>query len=113
MCAQVGDIVRVQINEEFPCDLVMLSSSDPEGKCYITTANLDGETNLKVNFSFDWVFHVSLFQLPIGLDRVNLCSGCCNIHDIWIPHYYCNKYSVPGSVSFGLQLSSLNTKNFS
>lgn len=28
----------------------MLSSSDPEGKCYITTANLDGETNLKVSY---------------------------------------------------------------
>ena len=45
---QVGDIIRVQANEEFPCDMVMLSSNDPEGKCYITTANLDGETNLKV-----------------------------------------------------------------
>ena len=46
--SQVGDIVRVQANEEFPCDMVMLSSNDPEGKCYVTTANLDGETNLKV-----------------------------------------------------------------
>ncbi|KAL8625040.1 hypothetical protein ACOMHN_012049 [Nucella lapillus] len=44
---RVGDIVRVDVNQEFPCDMVMLSSSDPEGKCYITTANLDGETNLK------------------------------------------------------------------
>ncbi|KAK7484877.1 hypothetical protein BaRGS_00023920 [Batillaria attramentaria] len=47
MDIKVGDIVRVQVNDEFPCDLVMLSSNDPEGKCYITTANLDGETNLK------------------------------------------------------------------
>ena len=44
----MGDIIRVQANEEFPCDMVMLSSNDPEGKCYVTTANLDGETNLKV-----------------------------------------------------------------
>lgn len=45
---QVGDVVRVVANEEIPCDMVMLSSEDPEGGCYITTANLDGETNLKV-----------------------------------------------------------------
>ena len=45
---QVGDIVRVSSNEGIPADMVMLSSHDPEGECYITTANLDGETNLKV-----------------------------------------------------------------
>ena len=44
----VGDIVRVKRDESFPCDLVLISTSNSEGKCYITTANLDGETNLKV-----------------------------------------------------------------
>lgn len=44
----MGDIVRVKQEEGFPCDLVLLSSSDVEGKCFITTANLDGETNYKV-----------------------------------------------------------------
>ena len=45
---QVGDIVKVTSNNDIPCDLLMLSSSDDEGQCYITTLNLDGETNLKV-----------------------------------------------------------------
>ena len=44
----VGDIVRVKRDEGFPCDLVLISTSNSEGKCYVTTANLDGETNLKV-----------------------------------------------------------------
>ena len=45
---QVGDFVRIYNEEEVPADVVVLSTSDPDGACYVETKNLDGETNLKV-----------------------------------------------------------------
>lgn len=44
----VGDVIRVESEQPFPADIVLLASSEPEGLCYIETANLDGETNLKI-----------------------------------------------------------------
>ena len=39
---KVGDILKLRDGERVPADLVLLSSSNERGNCYITTANLDG-----------------------------------------------------------------------
>ncbi|VEL06619.1 unnamed protein product [Protopolystoma xenopodis] len=44
---QLGDIVLCRANDTFPCDMVLLSSSEYSGECFATTSSLDGETNLK------------------------------------------------------------------
>lgn len=43
----VGDVVWLHENDEIPCDLVLIGTSDPQGICYVETAALDGETDLK------------------------------------------------------------------
>lgn len=45
---QVGDFVRLYNGDQIPADIVIVSTSDPDGACYVETKNLDGETNLKV-----------------------------------------------------------------
>jgi phospholipid-translocating ATPase len=55
---KVGDIVRIHNNDEIPADVILLSTSDPDGGCYAETKNLDGETNLKVRQSLKCGFGI-------------------------------------------------------
>ncbi|KAF0683553.1 Aste57867_24410 [Aphanomyces stellatus] len=60
----VGDVVKVVENECFPADLVILESSNADGQVQVETANLDGETDLKIRSCPDFKidnFHVSMF----------------------------------------------------
>ncbi|XP_061397318.1 phospholipid-transporting ATPase IF-like [Musca vetustissima] len=54
-----GDLVVVRSDCDVPCDVVLLHSTDKSGKCFVTTANLDGETNLKT------------LTVPRGLPEIN------------------------------------------
>jgi magnesium-transporting ATPase (P-type) len=59
-------------DEALPCDLLLLNSKSEDRKCYITTANLDGETNFKVrllkNINIFKCFNIKYFY------KVKSCS---------------------------------------
>ncbi|CAM8942886.1 unnamed protein product [Rhodiola kirilowii] len=55
---QVGDIVQVKQDGYFPADIIFLASTNSDGVCYIETANLDGETNLKIRKALEKTWDV-------------------------------------------------------
>ena len=59
---QVGDVVLTEQNEFFPADILLLQSSNSKGVAYIETANLDGETNLKVRRFFFSTLGVYMYK---------------------------------------------------
>uniref|UniRef100_A0A8C4MBS0 Phospholipid-transporting ATPase n=1 Tax=Equus asinus asinus TaxID=83772 RepID=A0A8C4MBS0_EQUAS len=70
---RVGDIVRVAKDEIFPADLVLLSSDRLDGSCHVTTASLDGETNLKTHVA---VPETAVLQTVANLDTLEAVIEC-------------------------------------
>lgn len=45
---KIGDVVMLRNRETIPADMAMLACNDKNNLVYVMTANLDGETNLKL-----------------------------------------------------------------
>ncbi|XP_045447755.1 phospholipid-transporting ATPase IF-like [Melitaea cinxia] len=94
-----GTLVRVKRGQEVPADLVLLCSEGEKGKCFITTANLDGETNLKT------------LRVPppfVGYTPDILPKGMC----IEVPHPVADLYTFYGRLEIpGLESIVLSTDN--
>lgn len=60
---QVGDLICLYENEQVPCDIVILKTSDESGGCYIQTANLDGETDFKPRHAVPETMNLSEAEL--------------------------------------------------
>lgn len=94
---RVGDFVRIRNNDEIPADILIISTSDSDGACYVETKNLDGETNLKVRQSLKCsqkIKHSSdceraQFWVESETAHANLYSfnGVAKWHDYSSPEY--------------------------
>lgn len=71
---RVGDIVKVEKDEFFPADLILLSSSYEDAICYVETMNLDGETNLKLKQSLEVTSHLQNDENFGGFGAVIRCE---------------------------------------
>ena len=72
----MGDIIKVRNNETIPADILLLHTSEENSLCYVETANLDGETNLKAKYA-----HVeSIKCYPVEYEQVDgkLIVDCPN-----------------------------------
>eukprot|EP00818_Percolomonas_sp_WS_P008373 CAMPEP_0117442084 /NCGR_PEP_ID=MMETSP0759-20121206/3968_1 /TAXON_ID=63605 /ORGANISM="Percolomonas cosmopolitus, Strain WS" /LENGTH=1496 /DNA_ID=CAMNT_0005233959 /DNA_START=369 /DNA_END=4859 /DNA_ORIENTATION=- len=77
---KVGDIIKVVNKERFPCDIILLSSSQEQGLAYVETASLDGETNLKVKKALDDTIPIDLKSASTFRGRVVCQKPNKNLH---------------------------------
>lgn len=77
---KVGDIIMVKNKERFPCDIVMLSTSQEQGLAYVETASLDGETNLKVKKALDDTIPIQGDEVANLVGRVVCQKPNKNLH---------------------------------
>ncbi|XP_067358114.1 probable phospholipid-transporting ATPase IM isoform X4 [Channa argus] len=74
MNVRVGDIIKLENNQFVAADILLLSSSEPYGLCYIETAELDGETNLKVRQALTVTSHLGDLSKLMDFDGEVICE---------------------------------------
>ncbi|XP_014866919.1 PREDICTED: phospholipid-transporting ATPase ID-like isoform X1 [Poecilia mexicana] len=96
MNVRVGDIIKLENNQFVAADILLLCSSEPYGLCYIETAELDGETNLKVRQALSVTSDLGDISKLMDFDGEVICEPPNNKLDKFTGtlHWRDNKYSL-------------------
>ncbi|KNC75458.1 hypothetical protein SARC_12017, partial [Sphaeroforma arctica JP610] len=87
-----GDIVRVEQDDPIACDLLCIATSDENGDCFVETAELDGETNLKLRVALKET--ATAYQEDSSLNNLQGFVRCEPPNtDL---HYYKGTFQLPG-----------------
>ncbi|CAD8160132.1 unnamed protein product [Paramecium pentaurelia] len=100
---RIGDLIKVQKDEQIPADILIIQTSDKKGNVFIDTKNLDGDTILKLKnipknlqyFQEQSQNALSELRMTINYERPN-------------PYLY----QLTGSAEINSQQVSLSHKNF-
>ncbi|XP_013876978.1 phospholipid-transporting ATPase ID [Austrofundulus limnaeus] len=96
MNVRVGDIIKLENNQFVAADILLLCSSEPYGLCYIETAELDGETNLKVRQALSVTSDLGDVSKLMDFDGEVICEPPNNKLDKFTGtlHWKENKFSL-------------------
>ncbi len=67
----------------FQADIVLISTSEPNGLCFIETAELDGETNLKVRQALE-----ETMEIGEDINKLSSFDGRIVSNSNWIVFKY-------------------------
>jgi phospholipid-transporting ATPase len=117
---KVGDIIKVNKDEYFPADLIMLYSTNKSGIAYVETKNIDGETNLKykesVNKTYNALKNVREEANDDYIANLTGLVSCdapnANMYEYEGTYYYENRNNEPNfsKMKSGV-MSELNSSN--
>jgi magnesium-transporting ATPase (P-type) len=77
---QVGDLVRVHVNQRVPADMIFLRTTEKSGASFIRTDQLDGETDWKLRYAQFKLLFIHSFFLSSLLFHVFLILFFTSIH---------------------------------
>ncbi|KAL4578301.1 hypothetical protein LXL04_014422 [Taraxacum kok-saghyz] len=77
---------KVRQDTFFPADLLLLASTNPDSICYTETANLDGETNLKIRKAlektWDYVTSEKASEFKgFKIEYLSICLKGCSLRN--------------------------------